>query len=135
MHLWLAILFRHLLGRQQLRVGLLGPANARRARSYDDTDPVSADTRLEFRNAFQETVLLQAEPGQLVVPTLEVLEAFGHLYCFESLDAANPGIEVTTLEIIARQPRLPGPERIAHLRQPDASGRTRRVTGNFQLHI
>ena len=40
-----------------------------------DADAIRANARLEVVNAFEEIILLEAQPGQLVVSALKMLEA------------------------------------------------------------
>ena len=116
--------FRHAAGRVELCVRLLGAPNTGRAGAHDDGDAMRADAIGKFPHRRQHAVLLQTEPRELVVATLQTVQSLRQRDIFNAVDAANPGIEVATVEIVTAKPGLPLAKRTAKRRQSD-SGRGR----------
>ena len=128
--LWLLKFLSNLTRRQQARECLLGPADTRGTGPHDDTNPIRTYTICELRNTLQQAVLLQTKPGQLVVATEQMIQVRGQRYVLNSIHSADPRVDITVLQVVAAQSRLPVVDRVLQCLQTDAGGRRCRISSN-----
>ena len=105
----------------------LGPSDAGRARTHDDTDALRAEPGLQVLDIVQESVLVQAEPGELVIAAVQMLETGRQRYGLDSFDATDPRVEVAAVEIVSPEAGTPLRYRVPHCGKAGTGGRSRCV--------
>ena len=81
--------------------------NARGTGAHDDGDAMGPIPLLRFRHCDHESILLQPEPGQPVIATVESLQFIPERKILQPFDSSDVGLECDIFEVAECQSRSP----------------------------
>ena len=121
-HFGLAVFFRHHAGWLQSGVSLFSSADARGTCAHHYADTVCADPTAQLIKSTQESILLQAQPGQLVVSAVQVIQVRWQGSGLHGHDTADPRFEIGAIQVIVPEAGASFSDGFMHRIQSDASG-------------
>ena len=90
---------RQRAGEVPLLIGMFRFQNARGTGPHDDGYAVGVISLLRFRDRDHESILLQPEPGQPVIATIESFQFIPERKILQSFDSSDVGLECDIFEV------------------------------------